>query len=177
MPFGSLGKITNYSRDWVIDKVTLGLTYDTDLDQVKRIIKQIGKELLADPELGPQIIDTLKMQGVEEYSDFAIKIRLKMTCKPGEQFVVRRRAYALIKKAFEENGIKFAFPTVQVAGGAGAQARRRRRLLSTQSANRQHNSLSGQELSARHFAVRLRPGGYWRRPRVHSARWARMRSS
>ena len=126
VPFGSLDKITNYSRDWVIDKVTLGLTYDTDLDQVKRIIKQIGKELLADPELGPQIIDTLKMQGVEEYGDFAIKIRLKMTCKPGEQFVVRRRAYALIKKAFEENGIKFAFPTVQVAGGdagpAAAQA-------------------------------------------------------
>jgi small-conductance mechanosensitive channel len=37
--------------------------------------------------------------------------------KPGEQFVVRRRAYAMIKKAFDANGINFAFPTVQVAGG------------------------------------------------------------
>ena len=42
--------------------------------------------------------------------------------KPGEQFVIRRRAYALIKKAFDENGIKFAFPTVQVAGGEPAAA-------------------------------------------------------
>ena len=83
VPFGSLDKITNYSRDWVIDKVTLGLTYDTDLDQVKRIIKQIGKELLADPELAPNIIDTLKMQGVEEYGDFAIKIRLKTHLQAG----------------------------------------------------------------------------------------------
>jgi small-conductance mechanosensitive channel len=98
------------------------VTYDTDLEQVKRIIKQIGKELLADPDLAPNIIDTLKMQGVEEYGDFAIKIRLKLTCKPGEQFVVRRRAYAMIKKAFEENGIKFAFPTVQVAGGEAGPA-------------------------------------------------------
>ena len=57
------------------------------------------------------------MQGVEEYGDFAIKVRLKLTCKPGEQFVIRRRAYGMIKKAFDENGIKFAFPTVQVAGG------------------------------------------------------------
>ena len=40
-----------------------------------------------------------------------------MMTKPGEQFVIRRTAYALIKKAFDENGIKFAFPTVQVAGG------------------------------------------------------------
>jgi small-conductance mechanosensitive channel len=122
VPFGALDKITNYSRDWVIDKVTIGVTYDTDLEQVKRIIKQIGKELLADPDLAPNIIDTLKMQGVEEYGDFAIKIRLKLTCKPGEQFVVRRRAYAMIKKAFEENGIKFAFPTVQVAGGEAGPA-------------------------------------------------------
>ena len=122
VPFGALDKITNYSRDWVIDKVTLGLTYDTDLDKVKKIIKQIGRELQADPEFGPQIIDTLKMQGVEEYGDFAIKVRLKLTCKPGEQFVIRRRAYGMIKKAFSENDIKFAFPTVQVAGGGASPA-------------------------------------------------------
>jgi small-conductance mechanosensitive channel len=122
VPFGSLDKITNYSRDWVIDKVTLGVTYDTDLDRVKRIIKQVGKELQSDPELAPHILETLKMQGVEEYGDFAIKIRLKMMTRPGEQFVVRRRAYALIKKAFAENGVQFAFPTVQVAGGEAQAA-------------------------------------------------------
>ena len=123
VPFGALDKITNFSRDWVIDKVTIGITYDSDLDKVKKIIKQIGRELLTDPEFGPHIIDTLKMQGVEEYGDFAVKVRLKLTCKPGEQFVIRRRAYAMIKKAFDENGIKFAFPKVQVAGGdVGAAA-------------------------------------------------------
>jgi small-conductance mechanosensitive channel len=41
-----------------------------------------------------------------------------MMTKPGENFVIRRKAYALIKKAFDANGIKFAYPTVQVAGGA-----------------------------------------------------------
>jgi small-conductance mechanosensitive channel len=62
------------------------------------------------------------MQGVEQFGDFAIQIRLKIMTKPGEQFVIRRRAYALIKKAFDENGIKFAFPTVQVAGGETSAA-------------------------------------------------------
>jgi len=38
-----------------------------------------------------------------------------MMTLPGEQFVIRRKAYAMIKKAFDENGIKFALPTVQVA--------------------------------------------------------------
>ena len=57
------------------------------------------------------------MQGVEQLGDFAIQIRMKMMTKPGEQFVIRRRAYAMIKKAFAANGISFAFPTVTVAGG------------------------------------------------------------
>jgi small-conductance mechanosensitive channel len=52
---------------------------------------------------------------------------MKMMTKPGEQFVIRRRAYAMIKKAFDANGIEFALPTVTVAGGgepAGAVAQK-----------------------------------------------------
>jgi moderate conductance mechanosensitive channel len=122
VPFGELGAVQNMSRDWVIDKLTVSVTYDTDLDKVKKIIKQIGKELQADPELAPHIIETLKMQGVEQFGEFAIEIRLKMMTKPGEQFVIRRRAYALIKKAFSDNGIEFALPTVTVAGGGEPSA-------------------------------------------------------
>jgi small-conductance mechanosensitive channel len=118
VPFGELGAVQNMSRDWVIDKLSVGVTYDTDVDKVKQIIKQIGKELQADPEFAPHIIETLKMQGVEQFGDFAIEIRMKMMTKPGEQFVIRRRAYAMIKKAFAANDIAFAFPTVTVAGGA-----------------------------------------------------------
>src|SRR5436189_1234318 len=69
-----------------------------------------------DPEFAPLILEPLKMQGVENLGDFAVQIRMKMMTLPGEQFVIRRKAYAMIKKAFDENGIKFAFPTVSVAG-------------------------------------------------------------
>jgi small-conductance mechanosensitive channel len=122
IPFGSLDKITNYSRDWAIDKIMVSVTYDTNLDAVKKIIKEIGKQLVADEELAPNIIETLKMQGVEEFGDFAVQIRMKIMTKPGEQAVIRRRAYALIKEAFDSNGIKFAFPTVTVAGGGDVGA-------------------------------------------------------
>jgi small-conductance mechanosensitive channel len=116
VPYGQLGAVENMSRDWVIDKAILNVTYDTDLDKAKKIIKQIGKELAQDPEFAPHIIEPLKMQGVDQFGDFAIALRLKMMTRPGEQFAIRRQAYAMLKKAFEENGIKFAFPTVQVTG-------------------------------------------------------------
>ncbi len=118
IPFGSLGAVQNMSRDWVIDKMTINVTYDTDLELVKKIVKQVGKTLADDPEFAPHILETLKMQGVEQFGDFAIGIRMKIMTKPGEQFVIRRRAYALLKKQFDANGIQFALPTVHVAGGA-----------------------------------------------------------
>ena len=105
VPFGELGAIQNMSRDWVIEKLKVGVTYDTDLDKAKMLIKQIGKELAQDPEFAPHILQPLKMQGVEQFGDFAIQISMKMMTRPGEQFVIRRRAYAMIKKAFEDDDI------------------------------------------------------------------------
>src|SRR5512134_2063358 len=120
IPYGQLGAVKNSSRDWVIDKMMIGVVYGSDLDKVKKIIKDIGKKLAADPEFGPKILEPLKMQGVEQFSDFAIQIRMKMKTQPNEQFGIRRRAYAMINEAFAANGIKFAHPTVQVAGPADA---------------------------------------------------------
>lgn len=122
VPYGQLGAVENMSRDWVIDKMTINVTYDTDLDKAKKIVKQIGKELAQDPEYAPHLIEPLKMQGVEQFGDFAIQLRLKMMTRPGEQFAIRRKAFAMLKRAFDENGIKFAFPTVQVAGRDEATA-------------------------------------------------------
>jgi small-conductance mechanosensitive channel len=95
----------------------VGVTYDTNLDLVKKVVKQVSKEIMADPALAHAIIEPLKSQGVAAMGDFAIQVRMKFMARPGEQFVVRRVVYDKIKKAFDANGIKFAFPTVTVAGG------------------------------------------------------------
>ena len=119
VPFGELRAVQNMSRDWVIDKFSIGITYDSDIEKARRLIKQIGRDLASDPAHAPHILEPLKMQGVEQFGDFAVEVRVKMKTRPGEQFVIRRKANSMIKKAFDENGIKFAFPTVQVSGGAG----------------------------------------------------------
>jgi len=129
IPYGQLGAVENMSRDWVIDKMTINVTYDTDLDKAKKVIKQVGKELASDPEVAPNLLEPLKMQGVEQFGEFAIQLRMKMMTRPGEQFVIRRKAYAMLKKAFAENDLKFAFPTVQVAGRDEAEPAAARQAL------------------------------------------------
>ncbi|MFK0162543.1 mechanosensitive ion channel family protein [Rhizobium sp. NPDC090279] len=135
IPFGSLGAVNNMNRDWAIDKIIVKVTYDTDLVKLKRIVKDIGQRLLEDAELAPSIIQTLKMKGVEQFGDFAIEIRLALTAKPNELSVIRRNALALIKQAFDENGIQFAFPTVQVASDKDAAAAAARQLIEMRAAN------------------------------------------
>jgi small-conductance mechanosensitive channel len=98
VPFGELGAVQNMSRDWVIDKFQIGVTYDTDLEKARKLIKRIGQELAEDLEYARHIIEPLKMQGVEQFGDYAIQIRCKMTARPGEQFVIRRKAFARIKQ-------------------------------------------------------------------------------
>jgi small-conductance mechanosensitive channel len=117
VPFGELGAVQNMSRDWVIDKLMIGVAYGTDLERARKLIKDIGKELAANPDFKPYILEPLKMQGVDAFGEYAIQIRMKMMTKPGHQFTIRRKALAAINKAFAENGIEFARPTVQVAGG------------------------------------------------------------
>ncbi|WP_164827406.1 mechanosensitive ion channel family protein [Sinorhizobium meliloti] len=118
VPFGELGAVQNMSRDWVIDKMTLNVTYDADVDLARKLIKKVGQELAADPEFAADTIEPLKMQGVDSFGDFAIVLRMKLMTKPGAQFTIKRRAFMMIKKAFDENGIKIAVPTVHVSGGS-----------------------------------------------------------
>ena len=121
VPYGELKSLTNHSRDWVIVKLEILVTYDTDVDRVKAILKRIGNELLQDPELGPNFIEPLKSQGISQLADHGILVRAKFTAKPGEQFVIRREAFHRIKLAFDQAGIKFAYPTVTIhSTGAGA---------------------------------------------------------
>jgi small-conductance mechanosensitive channel len=121
VPFGVIRNVRNFSRDWVIMKLPLRLTWDTDVERVRKIVKAIGQELAADPVHGPKFLDPLKSQGVIETDDSAMIVRVKFMTRPGDQFILRRLVYARIKGAFAEAGIRFASREVVVRlAGDGA---------------------------------------------------------
>jgi moderate conductance mechanosensitive channel len=122
VPFSELGTVQNQSRDWVIEKITVTVTYDSDVEKARKIVKKIGAELAEDPEFKASTIEPLKMQGIDSFGDSGIMLRMKLKTRPGEQFGIKRKALMMIKQAFAENGIKMAFPTVQIAGGGEGTA-------------------------------------------------------
>ncbi len=115
LPFGELRSIINHNRDWAIYKQEFRVAYDTDLEKVRKIIKKLGQQLMADPEYGPKLLEPLKSQGVLRIEESALIVRTKFKCKPREQFVLRRVVFERVKRAFAENGIVLAHRTVNVA--------------------------------------------------------------
>ena len=97
---------------------------DTDLELVRKVIKRVGQEIQDDPRLGPMLLQPVKSQGVTQVDDSGFVIGVKFVSRPGEQFMVRREAYARIKQAFVENGIEFASRRVTVDSEAEGQAGR-----------------------------------------------------
>ncbi len=114
IPFGEIKVLTNYSRDWVIMKLPLRVTYDTDVEKVRKLIKKLGQELLSDPVIGDNFIQPLKSQGVIEMQDSAMIIRVKFMTKPGDQWLVRKKVYQEIRELFAREGIRFAHREVTV---------------------------------------------------------------
>jgi small-conductance mechanosensitive channel len=114
IPFGDMGSITNYSRDYHIMKLNIRVRYDTDVDKVRKIIKKISKTIQKDEKLSAGLLGKIKSQGVREMDDSAMIMRVKFKAIPGQQFLIRRVVYQLIQEAFREQGIEFAHRNVTV---------------------------------------------------------------
>ena len=108
LPFGQLGQITNFSRDWSTVKFNLRFTRDVDVDTLRKATKKLGQALLEDPDLKDQFIAPLKLQGVADIEDNAVIMRFKFTVKPINPTYVQRVAVKRMLLEFPAMGLKFA---------------------------------------------------------------------
>ena len=105
VPYGQMGKIQNFSRDYAIEKLAFRVHFDTDIELVRKLFKKIGQDVAADPELAPDLIETFKSQGIADVEDGTLVIRGKFVAKPGKQSMIRRSVLKAVHQAFRENGI------------------------------------------------------------------------
>lgn len=113
IPFGEIGQIMNYSRDWGIMRLLLRVPYDTDLNRLGKLIDQLGEELVDDPDIGPKLT-AMKAQGVVDTDDSALIYRVAFMTKALDQYAIRGEIYSRIRELFEKEGIRFASREVTV---------------------------------------------------------------
>ena len=108
IPFGSLGQITNFSRDWTAVKFNLPFARNTDLEKLRTAAKKIGTDMLEEPEFKAQLIEPFKMQGIADVTNNALVIRFKFTSRPGNPNAIQNQAVTRLLVALPELGIELS---------------------------------------------------------------------
>jgi len=106
IPFGQIGKIQNFSREWVIEKMLFRVALDTDVEAVRKLFKKIGQEVAADPDLNADLIEPFKSQGIAALEEGTLVIRGKYKARAGRQFQIRKAILSKVRTTLAENDIK-----------------------------------------------------------------------
>ncbi len=110
VPFGQVGHITNFSRDWTVVKFNIAFANGTDVELLRKTVKKIGLEMMEDPQFKPILMQPLKMQGVVDIKDNSLIIRFKFMARPKNPSMIQRMAVRRMYDTFPALGIRFATP-------------------------------------------------------------------
>ena len=109
-PNGTITTLSNMTKEWSYYVLDIGVAYKEDTDRVSAVMKEVGKELQNDPEIGPNMIEPIEILGVDQFGDSAVVIKARLKTLPIKQWVVGREYRRRLKKAFDEKGIEIPFP-------------------------------------------------------------------
>jgi len=118
VPNGEIKIVKNMTRDFAQAVIEVGVAYREELDEALDVMREVGREMRADPVFGPKIADEAEIIGVEKWGDSAVTIRCRLkVVPPAEQWNVRREFLKRLKKAYDARGIEIPFPHVTVYPG------------------------------------------------------------
>ncbi|NIP76000.1 MAG: mechanosensitive ion channel, partial [Xanthomonadales bacterium] len=87
--------------------------FHTDLNKVRKLLKQTGRKMLEVEEIKDDFIQPVKSQGAVDADDHGFIMQTKFMSKPGRQWTIRRYAFQALQEAFEGKGIPWARPQIR----------------------------------------------------------------
>ena len=117
VPFSEVGAVINYTKDFSNMMVYVGISYRENVDEVMKVIEDLGREMAEDQSLGADITGPMEAQGVQEFGDSAVVIRAKMMVRAGTQWGLKREFNRRLKNRFDELGIEIPLPQRTITFG------------------------------------------------------------
>ena len=102
---GEILRVANQSQGWTMASAVLPVSYDADLEQIRRIVAEVGTEMYNDPEAHRMMLGRPAFAGVDAVSGEAVYIRVIAKARGGQQVTVTRELRERLKVAFDKNQI------------------------------------------------------------------------
>jgi small-conductance mechanosensitive channel len=112
-PNGGITTLANRSKEFSYYVIDLAIPYRESIDRITALLNSIGKELQADPQFGPFILEPLEVLGVDSFADWSVHLRLRIKTVPLKQWDVGRELRKRIRQAFDRERIEIPYPALQ----------------------------------------------------------------
>ena len=118
VPNSEIKIVTNRTRDFAQALIEVGVAYREDTDEALEVMREVGRDLRADPAWLDRILADVEIVGVERWADSAVILRCRLKVVGIEQWNVRREFLRRLKKAYDARGIEIPFPHLTIYPGA-----------------------------------------------------------
>ncbi len=110
IPFSAVTTVTNMTRDFSFAVLDVTVGYREDPDRVGEVLKEIGREMRAEPKWQTAMRDDIDVWGVERFGDSGVVIRARAKTEPAARWNVLRELNRRVKIRFGELGIEIPYP-------------------------------------------------------------------
>ncbi|MBF0354302.1 MAG: mechanosensitive ion channel family protein [Alphaproteobacteria bacterium] len=117
IPFSNVDSFINMTVDYAYAVFEVGVGYHENVDQVMKVLTELGAVLAEDEAFGQLILEPLEMLGLEKFADSAVILKARLKTEPGKQWVVMREFNRRMKLRFDELGIEIPLPQMVVWSG------------------------------------------------------------
>jgi moderate conductance mechanosensitive channel len=114
-PNGQIGQVTNLSRGWARAVLDVPVPATVDVNRVSDLLRQVGEDAYADPELSPLLLDPPAVMGVQSIDVTQFQVRVVARTLPGKQFDVGRALRARVAAGLLREGINVPPVTLENA--------------------------------------------------------------
>jgi small conductance mechanosensitive channel len=121
VPNGSIGVVSNYTRDFARVNVKVQIAYGEELLRVSEVIERVGKEMAADSSFGPLLIEPPVPGRVESVGEGGVTLSVIAQARPAARWDVAAELRRRLAEAFlaEKIRVPFASVTAEDAPKAG----------------------------------------------------------
>ena len=106
----SFKEVINYSINKTVLFITLDVAYDTNIELLEKVLKDLSEEVLKIPN----VLGNYQILGISEFSSSSIKYQIAIDCKSEKHYQIKREYLKLINNAFKENNIEIPYNKLDI---------------------------------------------------------------
>ncbi|MEP6918009.1 MAG: mechanosensitive ion channel family protein [Acidobacteriota bacterium] len=114
-PNGAINTLSNRTKDFSYYVVDVSVSYYEDVDRVTAVLREVGAGLQSDPVFGPWVLAPIEVLGVDDFTDWAVRMKARIKTVPLKQWEVGRELRRRILNAFRQHGFAIPFPVPRTA--------------------------------------------------------------